>query len=482
MKFWDRKQFIVFSRVNTCTMKPLKYILSLSILISMSLCAQNWSLVMPNDTLVYEEDRRMRYFSTVWVDSIHSTAYDTSYFMNRISPGEVIDTILYDSGCASSFFPPHPLLVRALHKPQFCGGVIKKTNNKWVVSYGVSQFVIYLNKQVGDSWVCDSVLNDTMTFVSKDTMFLDLYQVTDSIRTLSFLNKDFVVSKNHGIISNFDLTKTYLVKYNLIGVQNLGLGDVIPMEEHFFHYNVGDVFVRWVVNQNSDGMNIDVSRRTVTGKRIAGDTLIYDYYNRALKYWPGMIPIVDAFPNTMASTNTLFFDTTNHSPDVMVPVLVYKDINGQITKGNSYYSPGYCQRDSGLIEIEVLGPFCEYQVDVEPFSEGFGNYFETQENRLVGYIIDGIPHGDTTSVSEIDYSKFIQIFPNPTNNLINITTEQINGISILEMYDLRGRLIEKQTFERDLTFDVSTYQNGIYFAIIKNEVGAVLHREKVVIQ
>ena len=437
---------------------------------------------MPNDTLVYEEDRGSRYFSTVWVDSIHSAAFDTSYFMNRISPGEVIDTIPYDSGCASSFFPPQPLLVRALHKPQFCGDVIKKTNNKLVVSYGVSQFVIYLDKQVGDSWVCDSVLNDTMAFVSTDTMFLNLYQVTDSIRTFSFLNKDFVVSKNHGIISNFDFTKTDLVNYDVVGVQNLGLGDVIPMEEDFFHYNVGDVFVRWVVNQNSDGMNIDVSKQKVTAKRVSGDTLIYDYYNRTLKYWPGMIPIVDAFPNTMASTNTLFFDTSNHSPDVMVPVLVYKDINGQITKGNSYYSPGYCLRDSGLVEIEVTGPFCEYQVDVEPFSEGFGNYFETQENRLVGCIIDGIPHGDTTSVSEIDYSKLIKIFPNPTNHLINITTEKVSGVSILEMYDLRGRLIITRNFENNLKLDVHHYKSGIYFLVIKDKQDLVMHREKVIIQ
>ena len=62
----------------------MKYLILLTpLFLSFSTIAQNWSLVMPNDTLVYEQQDNNQLF-TVWVDSIEATALDTTYFLNRV--------------------------------------------------------------------------------------------------------------------------------------------------------------------------------------------------------------------------------------------------------------------------------------------------------------------------------------------------------------------------------------------------------------
>tara|TARA_R110002050_G_scaffold200492_1_gene335347 strand:+ start:5154 stop:5549 length:396 start_codon:yes stop_codon:yes gene_type:complete len=101
---------------------------------------------------------------------------------------------------------------------------------------------------------------------------------------------------------------------------------------------------------------------------------------------------------------------------------------------------------------------------------------------LTGFVKNGDTTGVITSTTQISKPHEIKIYPNPTHSQININTGQKTGASILEIYDLRGRLMVTKTFERDLILDVSKWQSGIFFAIIKNEDGAVLHREKVIVE
>ncbi len=102
--------------------------------------------------------------------------------------------------------------------------------------------------------------------------------------------------------------------------------------------------------------------------------------------------------------------------------------------------------------------------------------------EMVGYVKNGIPHGVLKNVSEIDYSQFIHIFPNPTNNVLTIKTEKLSGKIIFEIIDFQGRVVQSGNFEQQITADVSGFSNGIYFVILKNQEGAIIHREKVIVQ
>jgi len=465
-----------------------KLTLAIAIFAGTTATAQNWSLVMPNDTLVYEKQDNNQFF-TVWVDSTQVNGTDTTYFMNRISPGEVIGQGDSSDICVEFYKYTNwePVQIRAKYKSQFCGSSITFDGSKSIVFYEQSQFVIYANNPVGAKWVCDSTGLDTMEVLSAGLVFIDLFQEQDSIKVFEFKGQNFTLSKTHGIISNFALNNVNGMSYDLMGVQNLGVGDLIPMYEDIFDFYVGDVFVRLYSNYDHEGTYKSVSKHEIISKTIINDTLMYNTNSAGvLKYWKGMNPILDAYPNTIANCKPYYFSRDYFALTPKSQVLVIRNDSGQIQKMSfnpenwNYY--GYCDTTMLVVEFESYGPIAIYQSGLEPILEGFGGFDLQVQNSLIGYIKDGVPHGDTTSISEIEFSNLIKIYPNPTNNIININTEKINGITVLEMYDLRGQLITTNTFESKITLDVSQWSNGVYFAIIKDADGAVLHREKIIIQ
>ena len=64
----------------------------------------------------------------------------------------------------------------------------------------------------------------------------------------------------------------------------------------------------------------------------------------------------------------------------------------------------------------------------------------------------------STELSENKLSN-LSVFPNPTNNIINIELENYNGEINLEFYDLSGKLL-KSTISKNL--DIEEYSSGIY--------------------
>jgi hypothetical protein len=316
--------------------------------------------------------------------------------------------------------------------------------------------------------------------------------VQDSIKVFEINGSTFTLSKNHGLISSFNLSTNSNTELNLVGIQNMGISEIIPMNNDFFDFNIGDVFFRHVGLVDSDGNSFSILRQEISSKSIVNDTIFYGINNDSdtLKYWKGMNPLLGNFPNTLAVNDAINFDSSMYNANPIMVVYVFRNDSGQIEKRSiaTYWSglldpdKAYCTRDTGITEFDGTGAFGVYQRGLGVVSERFNFDLHTEYDILAGYIINGIPIGDTTSVNEIDYSKLIKIFPNPANNIINITTEKINGISVLEMYDLQGRLIATKNFNSKLTVDVSGWSSGVYFTVIKDADGAVLHREKIVVQ
>ncbi len=69
----------------------------------------------------------------------------------------------------------------------------------------------------------------------------------------------------------------------------------------------------------------------------------------------------------------------------------------------------------------------------------------------------------------------INIFPNPTNSIINVNSK--NTITSLELYDVQGRLLETSIENKSsTTIDISSKQNGIYFLKITSEKGSSVEK------
>ena len=65
----------------------------------------------------------------------------------------------------------------------------------------------------------------------------------------------------------------------------------------------------------------------------------------------------------------------------------------------------------------------------------------------------------------------VNVFPNPTNDLINIQlTQELNELTYIEIRDQAGRLVKEVEFNNGnlLTINVSELENGIYHVLIQN--------------
>lgn len=80
------------------------------------------------------------------------------------------------------------------------------------------------------------------------------------------------------------------------------------------------------------------------------------------------------------------------------------------------------------------------------------------------------------NTTEFD-SNSISIYPNPTQNILNINSslEEMNSI---ELYDLRGRLVNKFNIDYQVQaqIDISTLENAMYFIKINTENGSTTKR------
>lgn len=86
---------------------------------------------------------------------------------------------------------------------------------------------------------------------------------------------------------------------------------------------------------------------------------------------------------------------------------------------------------------------------------------------------------ETKEFSALDKDK-LTLYPNPTKELITISSSNINLKSIT-VYSIDGKLICSQNTDKTTSYqlNISNYQNGIYLAIIETEDGKI-HKEKII--
>lgn len=483
-------------------MKFFYLILVLIVLSFQDSVAQDWSLVMPNDTLVYERQDNNQFF-TVWVDSTQVNGTDTTYFMNRIFPGDTISIgngVICDSSMAGSW--SHFGDKRNFSLIQFCGHRVEVTGTKTTIKYDQKKFVIFSNSPVGYSWICDSVAMDSMKVVSVDTAFLHSYQVQDSVKVLKFKGRNMYVSKNHGVVSAFDFRKSQQNIFKSVGVQNLNMGRIIPMVSDIYDFKVGDVYYRRSGGGDSHIYYGKLSRVRILSKSISGDSIkytvdltwqTYQSYDqsgvgtryqqperdiRIISYSisdPGYL--INALPNTFA---------TDSISNITTSVWVFRDDQDRIEKRNYelWKVRNICEYPSHIVDYDVEGPSMHCSEGLGIINTGYHGLYSS-EDRLIGYKkANGESWGDTlfTSVSEPDYTSDFILSPNPASTVLNIYNPLITKNVTVEVYGVHGELVQKQTITLPYQADVSGYSPGVYIISISDEKGKVMLREKIVTQ
>lgn len=141
----------------------------------------------------------------------------------------------------------------------------------------------------------------------------------------------------------------------------------------------------------------------------------------------------------------------------------------QATKGADFYTwnPGLSTSDTMIIANSGI-----YAVTVNYINSSCG-----VNTSSINVIAD--PNCMTVGLFEKTESILVSLFPNPTNNLLNITSK--TELQKIEVTSITGQiLLSESSKNNNYTLNLENYSNGIYFITIYDG-NRIIKREKIVV-
>lgn len=144
------------------------------------------------------------------------------------------------------------------------------------------------------------------------------------------------------------------------------------------------------------------------------------------------------------------------------------------------------------VEFIFQGINLPAEQDNEPASHGFIAFkIKTKNNLLLGNSVSNtadiyfdynfpiITNTATSTFTALGANEFenksVNLFPNPTKNILTITAKE--NITFIQLFDIQGRLIEtKLTTSTEAKFDISKQLAGIYFVKVYTENGVKIEK------
>jgi hypothetical protein len=81
----------------------------------------------------------------------------------------------------------------------------------------------------------------------------------------------------------------------------------------------------------------------------------------------------------------------------------------------------------------------------------------------------------TVGVEETAVLEGVTVFPNPTNGVVNVRTEN-SGTHQVEVVNVLGAVVAQTSFAGSTTLDLSTFAKGVYSVRIFNEEASMVER------
>jgi len=176
------------------------------------------------------------------------------------------------------------------------------------------------------------------------------------------------------------------------------------------------------------------------------------------------------------------------SPSIQPFITIEEDL--------SYIGEGACNSFSG--SYEYLGgnslDYLSFNSSNDDCGNQSHNFFE---NDYFGFIPGGFEytitqenneltlHFDSPVFSGLIFRDFplaitdnniseIKIYPNPTSELLFISSEGVNDLNAIKIYTLLGKVITSQKYIQNTPLDISNLSEGIYFIeLISEEVSTI---------
>lgn len=374
-------------------------------------------------------------------------------------------------------------------------GTISPSGNVTVIDGNNQTFTITPNAcstiadvLVDGTSVLSSVVNNTYTFtnVTADHTFQVVYNSTNFNLTASTNGNGSVSPTNTtlacGASQNFTITPNpgYIIDYvtdNTIDVTASVSNNVytltnIQQDHVIFVAFTQDASLTYTLTATTDGNGtITPANATVNGGATQVFTIvpnsgyIIDYVTDNT---------MDVTANVNNSTYTLNNISNNHdiyvaftqsgAPTDTYTVSVATDGHATATPSNSTVNAG----DNLTITIT---PDADYHIltvtdNGTDVTANVGNNAYILNNIVANHVIyvtceSNTTDPDTTGVHEYN-SIAINLFPSPTNSLLNVQTD--NVIENIEIFDMNGRIVlRKETNSNNVQLNVTDIKSGIYF-------------------
>ncbi len=97
----------------------------------------------------------------------------------------------------------------------------------------------------------------------------------------------------------------------------------------------------------------------------------------------------------------------------------------------------------------------------------------------ISNIDDTLCTGQIINIPPIIQQNPIKIYPNPANDLLQITN--IGQVAMVELHNTSGLCLFKQIGQNSININMTNYDNGLYFVTISDSKGQVMKREKIVL-
>ncbi len=214
------------------------------------------------------------------------------------------------------------------------------------------------------------------------------------------------------------------------------------------------------ISISTDSLNIDI---------VSGDTIKYDTI--AFSNWA--LPVIYVHNNSGSSQNWKVTRKNISQPTDWFNYLCWGTMCYAVSNDNPWVTP--LEANTANNEYEKL------KVYIGAPSQGSGHYRYYISEDGTNYLdsVDVMINVEE-NLSVQDYDQIdISLYPNPANNIINIS--ELDPNCAIVIYDMYGRAVEEIKHPTSSTIDISTLDAGQYIFVLKNDNQDVFYKKKIIV-
>ncbi len=186
----------------------------------------------------------------------------------------------------------------------------------------------------------------------------------------------------------------------------------------------------------------------------------------------GVLSLFSNYHNTIYLTNTggNFSWTPYQIENNTTPVSTYNVYRDDNSTGNFILIGFTTGNQFGYTDIQYSSfPNASYYVEAVMAggvcSPTRADYATSRSN---------VKHFGTAGVQQLKYNSTIEIYPNPSTNVLNITG--IVEKTIIRMYDVVGKLVIEKEVESNTTINTNLLTEGVYTLLTENKMGKTFNK------